>query len=193
MLHLVARAVGVGQPKRGRPDSVDVVVQQVVRLAGVVVDAVHVGGGEGMLLVDRLVLRATVLPAGAGKHDLDLGVVMPAGLQDGKLTLAVDLEVREGVLHRIDVAQRSCEVEHQVAVLHEIVHRELVADIRDVHRDAVFKACDVVEVAAVLGNQRIDQEHVRTEVDQPPGNVASDEPESTGDEDAFARVGGRHA
>ena len=49
------------------------------------------------------------------------------------------------------------EVEEEVLVLDEVREAVLVADVRDVHAHAVLDPRDVVEVAAVLGDQRVDQ------------------------------------
>ena len=67
----LARAVDVGQPQRAGADAEDVVVEQVVVLAGRLVDAVDVGGPHEVLLVDRQAIRPAVDLARAGEDDAD--------------------------------------------------------------------------------------------------------------------------
>src|SRR6185503_4089047 len=55
-------------------------------------------------------------------------------------------------------------------------------DVGDVDADAVLDAVDVEEVAAVLGNQRIDDEHARAERDELVREVAADEAKPSGDQ-----------
>ncbi len=47
-------------------------------------------------------------------------------------------------------------------------------------------AVDVEQVAAVVVDQRVDEQHVRAELDQPVRQVAADEPQAAGDHDAAA-------
>ena len=56
---------------------------------------------------------------------------------------------------------------------HQVVHRRALADVGDVHADAVFDARDVEQVAAVVGDQRVDEQHVRAELDEhgAPGSI----------------------
>ena len=59
---------------------------------------------------------------------------------------------------------------------------------RDVHAHAVLDAGDVEQVAAVVGDHRVDEQHVGAEIDELPREVAADEPEAAGDEHAAAAV-----
>jgi len=68
------------------------------------------------------------------------------------------------------------EVEDHGAVAHEVVHRALLTDVRDVDVQAVREAVDVEQIAAVVGDERIDQQDVRADIDETPREVAADEP-----------------
>ena len=48
--------------------------------------------------------------------------------------------------------------------------------------------CDVEEVAAVVGNQRIDEQHVGAERDELAREVAADEAEAAGDQHAATAI-----
>ena len=61
--------VDVGQAQRARAHAEDVVVDQVIELAGHLVDAVDIGGANEMVLVDRQARRLAVDLPGAGEHD----------------------------------------------------------------------------------------------------------------------------
>ena len=67
-----------------------------------------------MFLVDGDVFRAAVDLSRAGKDDLDLGIELATGFENGQLSPAVDLEVRLGVSHRIHMARLTREVEQEV-------------------------------------------------------------------------------
>ncbi len=64
------RAVDVGQPQRAGADAEHVVVDDVVVLAGGLVDAVDVGRPDEVRLVDRQPIGPAVDLARAGEHDL---------------------------------------------------------------------------------------------------------------------------
>ena len=131
--------------------------------------------------------RAVHLPR-AGEHDLHRRVVVAARLEHRQLAAAVDLEIGVRVAHAVDVAHLPGEVEDDVAVAHEIVHRRLLADVGDVDAHAIGDAVDVEQVAAVVGDERIDEQHVGAERDQPAREIAADEAEAAGDHHRAAAV-----
>ena len=63
--------------------------------------------------------------------DLHPGVVLAHRLQDPELAAAVDLEVGEGIGHRVDVADLAGEVEEHVLAAHQVLHA-VAAHVRDV-------------------------------------------------------------
>ena len=91
------------------------------------------------------------------KTTLISGIVLAAGFEDGELRAAVDLQVGVRVLHRVHVAGLAGQVEQVVLPLHEVAHAVLVAHVGDIDADAVLDAGDVEEVAAVFGDQAVDQ------------------------------------
>ncbi len=70
----------------------------------------------------------------------------------------------------------------------EDVHRRLVADVGDVDAHAVLDAVDVEPVAAVVGIERVDNQHVGAGVDELPHQVAADEAEPAGDHDPATAI-----
>ena len=86
-----------------------------------------------------------------------------------------------GIPHAVDVADLAGEIEDHVLLAHQIVHRGLLADVGDVDADAIFEAADVEQIAAVVVDQRVDEQDARAEVDELPGQVAADEAEAAGD------------
>ena len=138
--------------------------------------------------VDRQRVGPAVDLARAGEDDLRAGIVVAARLEQRQLAAAVDLEIRVRIPHAVDVAHLAGEVEDDVAVAHEVVHRALLADVGDVDADAIGDAVDVEQVAAVVGDQRVDEQHVGAELDEPAREVAADEAEAAGDHHAAAAV-----
>ena len=113
---------------------------------------------------------------------------MAARLEQRQLAAAVDLEIGVRIAHAVDVADLAGEVEDHLAALHEVIHRAGLPHVGDVDRDAVFDAGDVEQVAAVVGDQRVDQQHVGAELDQAVREVAADEAEAAGDHHAAAAI-----
>ena len=171
----LARAIDIGQPQRRSTDAEDVVVDEMVVLAGRLIDPVDVSRPNQMFLGDWQIFRLAIDLTGARIHHLDAGIVPPARLEQRQLAVAVDLEVGMRVAHAVDVADLPGEVEDDLAIAHEIVHRARLTDVGDIDANAVLDACDVEEIAAVIGNERIDKESVGAERRKPVGKVAADE------------------
>ena len=188
VLDQLARAVDVRQPQRAGAHAEHVVVDEVVVLAGRLVDAVDVGRPHELALADRQRVGPAVDLARAGEDDLHVRVVVAARLENRQLAAAVDLEIRVRIAHAVDVAHLAREVEDDVAIAHEIVHRRLLADVGDVDVHAIGDAVDVEEVAAVVGDQRVDEQDVRAEIDERAREVAADEAEAAGDHHLAAAI-----
>src|SRR5207302_10572498 len=92
-------------------------------------------------------------------------------------------------LHRVEVAYLPGQVEDVVLVSDEEADRPRIADVRIVDVDAVHDLADVVRVPAVVGDQRVDDRHLGTELDQPLRQMRADEPEAAGNEDTGALIG----
>jgi hypothetical protein len=74
------------------------------------------------------------------------------------------------------VADLAGQIEDHVAIADEMVHRRLLTDVGDVDADAVGDAVDVERIAAGVGQERIDEEHVGAERHQLVREVGADEP-----------------
>ena len=86
------------------------------------------------------------------------------------------------------MARLAGEVEEHLLAANQRLQAVHVADVGDVDRDGVLDPGDVRAVAAVLGDQRVDEDDLRAELDEPAGEVRADEPEPAGDQDALAPV-----
>jgi len=131
-------------------DAIDVVVNEMVFLPGHFVDTVYIDRPDGMGLIHGQVLRAPVDLARAGEHNLNGGVIVAAGFKDGQLGMRVDLQVSVGVLHRVNVAGLTGEIEEIILPLNEVAHRIPVAHVRDVDAHLILHRLDIPQVAAVL-------------------------------------------
>ena len=136
----LTRAVDVGQAQRAGAHAEDVVVEQVVVLAGGLVDAVDVGRPDEMRLVDRQAVGPAVDLSRAGVDHPHAGIVLAAGLEHRELRAAVDVEIGVRIAHAVDVADLPGEIEDDFPVLDEDVHRRLVAHVGDVEADAILDA-----------------------------------------------------
>jgi hypothetical protein len=185
----LAGAVGVGEPQRRGADPVHLVVDQVVELAGDLVDPVHVHRLQEVLLVHRQVEGLAVDLARAGVNDLDLGVALADRLEDPQLAGAVDLEVGHGVAHRVDVAHLSGQVEQHLLASHQELH-PVPAHVGDVDADLVLVAVEVEEISPVVGQQAVHRRHSSAQVGEGTAEVRPDEAEASGDEHPAPTVEG---
>ena len=110
-------------------------------------------------------------------------VVATAVLQQGELGGAVELEVRERVLHRVEMARLPGKVEEELGPLYERREPLRVAQVGDDDVDA-FETVDVRVIAAVSRHERVDERHPAARVDEREREVRPDEAEPTGDQDA---------
>jgi hypothetical protein len=136
---------------------------------------VDVRGADQVGFVDRQPVRPPVHLSGAGVDDPDARVEPPARFEDGQLRTAVDLEVRVRVPHAVDVADLPRQVEDDLAVLDQAVHRRHVAHVGDVDADVVLDSVDVVPVGTILRVHGVDQQDVRAGGHELPCQVAADE------------------
>ncbi len=184
----LTRAVDVRQTQRARADAEHVVVDEVIVLTGRLVDSVHIGGAYEMLLGHRQELGLSIDLARAREDDFGDRIVMPAGFEERQLAVAIDLEIRVGISNAVDVAHLPGHVEDDFAIAHQIVHRAGLTDISDVDPHAIFDAGNVEQVAAVIGNERVDQENICAKLDEPAGEITADESEPARDHHAPAAV-----
>ena len=186
--HEHPRPVGIGQAQHTGADPEDVPVEQVVHLAGVLVHPVHVHRPDRVRLIDRQILGPPVNLPGPGVDDLHARVELAARLEKVELAATVDLQVRPRVSHAVDVADLAREVKDQFLALHQVVETVRVPDIGDVDAEPLLVAADVVKVAAVVRDHRVHQQHLGVEVNQPPRQVAADEPEAARDQHPPAAI-----
>ena len=111
--------------------------------------------------------------------------MFPAGLENGELRAAVDLQVGVRVLHRVHVAGLAREIEQEVLPLHQVFHAVLVTDVRDIHPDRVLDLFDIEQVAAIFRDETVHKDDLRPKPDQTRGQVGADEPKTPRDKDAF--------
>jgi len=140
---------------------------------------------EDMTLVDREKIRSPINLPRAGINDPDGGVVFPARFKNKQLGPAIDVEIHKGILHGVEMARLSGEVEQVVLTLDQVSHAELIPNIGDVDSNPVFITFKIKEVAPILRNKAVYDRHSSPDIGQRPGQVASDETQPPGDEDAL--------
>ncbi len=86
------------------------------------------------------------------------------------------------------MADLTGEVEDDLTIANQNLHGCPVADVGDVHAHPILDAGKVEHVAAGLRNHRVDDEHVRSEIHERPDQIAADEAQASGDEDAFTSI-----
>ena len=125
------------------------------RSAYELVDSVHVNGAGRLAFVDRqqFLGNATVDLAGAREHDLRLGRDAPARIEQSELAATVDLQVSKRILHGVDVADLTGQVEDDGLAANKALHGQHVAHVDGAHRQVrvVLDRRDVEGIAAGLG------------------------------------------
>ena len=72
----------------------------------------------------------------------------------------------------------------------QVIHRARLAHVGDIDAHAVFDIRDIEQVAAVVRNQGIDDEHTCAELDELMRECAADETKPAGDHDAAVAIEG---
>ncbi len=183
-------AVGVRQPQDAGAHAVDAMVEEMVAFPGDLVDAVDVHGRERMILVHRQIARHAVNLARAREDHADGRIALAAGFEDGQLRAAIDFQVGLRIAHAIEVAGLPGEVEKVVLPGHEVVDAVGIAHVGDVDLHPAAQVLDVEGVAAVFGDEAVDQGYVRARRDEPPRKVGADKAQAAGDEHIFALQSG---
>ena len=128
-----------------------------------------------MGFVNRNAFRHTVNLARAGKHHPYLGVMQTACLQDLQLRLGVDSEIGLGILHRVDMAGLTGEVEEIVHASNQVLHGMNIPHIRNIDPDLVFDGFHIPKIPAIGGNEAVHQRYIRAKFHQPDGEIRPNE------------------
>src|SRR4030065_2000179 len=119
--------IGVGQPKGTSPDSIYVVVKDVIPLTSHFVDSVHIHRPDGMFFIDWQIIGFSINLAGAGKNNLDVGIRVTARFQEGELWPTVYFQVSVRTVHGVHMAGLTPQGENDVMPLYQVFHAVLVA------------------------------------------------------------------
>ncbi len=118
----------------------------------------------------------------AGEDYLDLWIAGAACLQDRKLRTAIDFQVGHRIDHGIEVTRLSGQIEKVVFSANERLQTVSVAHVGDIDVQLVAKTFEVERIAAVLGNQAIDEGKVGPETNEPAGQVGADKAQTSRDQ-----------
>src|SRR2546427_4821188 len=177
-----ARSIRVGQTKDTRPNSVHIVVKDVVLLAGHLIDAIYIYRATPMLFIHGQVGGPTIKLAGTGEHDLNGTVVFTTRFQDGKLSSRVDVQISKGIMHRVQVTGLPSQVKQVILTLNQIPHGVLVANISDIKPEFTFAAVHIKQVTAIFRDEVIDQNYFRSLFYQSTSQVRANKAHAASDE-----------
>src|SRR5229473_3585076 len=186
-----ARSINIGQPQRAGVDSIGIVKQQVIGLAGHLVDAVDIGRPQRMLLVDRQIAWPAVDLPRPGMHDGDRRDHGPAQFQELQLRRAIDREVMLRRIHRIEMAGLAGEIEQEILAGKQVAQRGRIADIADIDPHPLAYVGDVGEIGAGLGDHAVDEQHLGAESHQTPRQRRPYEADAAGDDHMRPAEGGK--
>jgi hypothetical protein len=140
---------------------------------------------EDMALVNREKIRSAVDLSGAGVNDPDGRVVFPTRFKNEQLGSAVDIEIHKGISHGVEMACLSGEVEQIVLALDQVSHAEFISNVGNVDPNPAFIPLEIKEVSPVLRDKAVYDRHAGPLVGQGPGQIASDEPQPSSDQNAL--------
>ena len=123
-------------------------------------------GRSGCFLVHRQIIGPAVDLPRAGEDDADLRVVFRGRLPGWRAARGIDLEVGVGIVHRVQVAGLAGEIEEVILAPHQVSEAVFVAHVGDVDAHVIFDAGDVEQVAAVFGNEAVDERDLRAVFDR---------------------------
>src|SRR3989304_4943419 len=83
----------------------------------------------------------------AGVEDSNRVIALATGFQNRELAAAVDLQIGLRILHAIDVASLTRQVEEKILVLQEVLHPVHVANVGDIDPELGLQALDVVAIS----------------------------------------------
>src|SRR5205085_9733956 len=148
------------------------------------IDPVDVHRVDRMSFGDGKVIGPSINLARAGKNNFDFGVVGAAGFENRKLRLAIDLQIRHGIAHRIEMTGLPGEVKEIVLALDQVAQTMGVADVGDIDLKPILEPFDVVKIAAVIRDQAVHDCDNGTKAVETPGKVRTNKAETTGNENA---------
>jgi hypothetical protein len=143
------------------------------------------------LLTGRKLLQSKLLDLEGGIRGmlrgfgLKVGPVGAAGFEDGDLREAIDFQIGHRILHGIEMARLSGEIEKVILALQQRPQAVQIAHIGNVDVHALAQRLDVETIAAVFRNEAVDQRDLGAEGVQARGQVRADEAESAGNQDFF--------
>ena len=112
--------------------------------------------------------------------------MFPTRFQDEQLGSAIDVEIHKRIFHGVEMACLAGEVEQIVLTLDQVSHAEFIPNVRNVDANPAFISLQVEEVSPVFGDKAVYDRHPGTQIGQGPGQIASDEAQSPGDQNALA-------
>jgi len=141
---------------------------------------------EKVALVDRQEIRSAIDLSGAGVNDPDGRVVFPTRFKNKQLGSAVDIEIHKGISHGVEMACLSGEVKQIVLTLGQVRHAEFIPNVRNIDPNTAFIPPQIEEISTVVRDQAVYDGHAGPSIGQSPGQVASDEAQPPGDQNALA-------
>ena len=160
-----------------------------IGLARHLVDPVHVDRAQRVAFVDREIFGPAVNLPRPGMHDRDPGIDRPACFQELQLRCAVDREVVLGRRHRIEMAGLRRQVEQKILAGKQMRQRKSATDIGNVDRHPIAHVGDVGEIAAIIRDHAVDEEHLGPKRDETPSDRGADQAQSAGNHRPGASIG----
>src|SRR5207237_136845 len=122
---------------------------------------------------------ATGLPR-SGVNNVGGPVLMLAGFENGEWGQRIHVQIRKWILHRLDVAHVSCEIENIFFVAHELADQREIGGVAFDDLDIVPNTFNVEVIRAACWMKGIDDGDGGATFDKTYGEIASNEAEAAG-------------
>ena len=160
-------------------------VEEVILLAGQLIDAIDIYRSNWVLLVYRYVLGLSIKLTGAGINNADIRIVLAACFKDRELRGAVDIEVGIRVLHRVHMAGLAGQVKECVLPLDEVLEAVRVSNIGNVDGYVGSPVGNIGPIAAIEWNHGVHDGDLMSIRGESQSEVGANKAHATGDKNAL--------
>jgi len=181
MLHELPRPICIDQSQGDGVNPMRLAVHHVESFTRHLADAIDVDRLQDMGFFERKAFRPSIGLTRSGINHSGIAIFMPAGFQNCERGNRVQMQVLERLLHRLDVADMTGEVEDELFPANQPPYQIKVATISFDHFDIVLDRLDIKVVAPTGWMHRIEKSYRGAGFDEANCEIASNEAETAGD------------
>ena len=135
-----------------------------------------------MKFAHRQTLRTSINLPRAGENNLYVRIVVTAGLKQGQLCGTIQFQIVTWVEQRVEVAHLSGEIENNVDTTNDVIDNVVISDIAVNEFDTIGDAVEVKRITSLFRQQRINDCHFNTQINECVREITANKPHATGDQ-----------